>query len=125
MLTQTAMPHSHPHHHEGPDPIAYEMLSHDVYDLPMEGEDGMSCLDSATLWALEAGELEGDDLHAARTHARGCLVCETSRRELQQTRRMLELAAGSAPSMKSWRAVDDAVDDAVVIVVRESAAEGQ
>jgi hypothetical protein len=47
MLTQTTKPHAHPHHREAPDPLVYEMLSHDVYDLPMEGEDGMTCLSSS------------------------------------------------------------------------------
>lgn len=82
----------------------------------------MSCLDSATLWALEAGELEGDDLTAARAHARCCLVCETGRRELQQTRRLLELAGGAAPTLssKSWRSVDAAVDEAVTAAAARS-----
>lgn len=73
----------------------------------------MTCPDSATIWAMDAGELSGDALLAARSHARMCLVCEGARRELVKTRELLTLAATSTPAV-SWRSVDTAVDDAIM-----------
>lgn len=78
------------------------------------------CLDSATLWAMDGAELEGDELTAARNHARSCLMCETSRRELQQTQRILSFARSAPAPSLSWRSVDAAVDDAVTAAAAKS-----
>ena len=79
----------------------------------------MSCLDTATLWAMDAGELDSDNLAVALHHARSCLVCEHARRELAQTRQLLALA-DSAPAAISWRSVDTAIDDALTAAAARS-----
>lgn len=68
----------------------------------------MSCPDVSVLWSLEAGELSANDHAAELVHARSCLACQVSQRELRDTFAMLRHATGT-PSI-TWQGVDDAVE---------------